>query len=359
LRNLLILVPKEPWSPGGVERVVKETSKRLIDFYNVRIIAVGNETLQKVFNGVPVHIHKGLSEAYRFSPTLLFDIQKGIRPDIIHAHGFPNFMPLAASMAKKKLKYTKLIFHPHYHITGSTVIFNVMRRIYDETIGPHLIKNSDLIIANSRCERQLIRRRFKPAKPIFVVYNGVDVQKIREVKPFDIDDRCRVILYVGRLETYKNIHFTIAALKKLPKNYHFYLIGRGRNEYSLRKFVQYLHLSEKVHLLGFQSDENVYRWLKRADALVHLSSVESFGMTCIEALTAGTPVVVNNDNYGLKETSDLYPKEILVYESDKQSLSTLSNLIRKASEMKPIKVNTDSFSWNNISMQLHSLYSLV
>jgi len=160
-----------------------------------------------------------------------------------------------------------------------------------------------------------------------LIYDGVDVDSIQNAIPYEVNER--IILYVGRLEYYKGVHLGILALKYLPPEYKLIIIGRGSYEDKLKEIVINNNLRERVVFLGYQPDKVVWRWLKTASVLIQLSKVESFCMTCIEALAAGTPVVANDDGSGLRETISLYPREILTYRAGKEPLEKLAEKLER------------------------------
>ena len=130
-----------------------------------------------------------------------------------------------------------------------------------------------------------------------------------------LPDDGKLILYVGRLEKYKNIHLIIPALKHLPEDYYLYIIGEGPYQTDLIKLIKNLNLTKHVKILGHLSDKETNQWMKTSSVFITLSDIEAFGITVLEALAANTPVIVNNKG-GLSELADKFPNEVMRMESD-------------------------------------------
>lgn len=125
------------------------------------------------------------------------------------------------------------------------------------------------------------------------------------------------LLYVGTLRKSKNIHLILYALARLREKYpvtKLDIIGNGEYESILRSLVLELNLSECVTFHGKVPHEEVFEYMRHADALVMVSR-ESFGMVYIEAMSQGCIVVAakgegidgivtNNDNGFLVPLND-------------------------------------------------------
>jgi glycosyltransferase involved in cell wall biosynthesis len=249
----------------------------------------------------------------------------------------------------------KFVVSPFYHGRGHTKLAQMLWTPY-KPLAKRILRNADAIIVNSKGQTGLLRRDFSAQSRMYTVHDGVDVNRIKKAVPFEVDQSLKTLLYVGRLEKYKNIHVAISAVNQLPRNYHFYVIGTGPYRANLENLVRSFDLTGRVHFLGFQSDETVHRWMKTADAFLHLSSVESFGLTCIESLAAGTPVIANDDGLGLSETIELYPKYITKYKVGRDSSANLVRLIVDVACMKPVNADVSRFSWDFIADNVSKVY---
>jgi alpha-1,3-rhamnosyl/mannosyltransferase len=106
----------------------------------------------------------------------------------------------------------------------------------------------------------------------------------------------RCILFVGSIEPRKDTSLLVRAYAMLPidlrRVFPLVICGPdGGDMKRLRRTVAVLHLEGWVHVLGFASERELARLYTRAALVVHPSLGEGFGMTPLEAMQAGAPVV--------------------------------------------------------------------
>ena len=349
---------------GGVERIVKNIAEYLARMnHEVTVYATDpSNTLPRIqmINGVKRRNYPALApnEAYYLAHLNMLLHLLREQTDVIHVHSVHALTALMAYIAHNFNRKPKFVVSPFYHGKGHTKLAQMLWGPYRH-LAKKILKNADGIVVNSKAQRTSIERTFKPSSKIFMIRDGVNLNEIKNAESFTLDENCRLLLYVGRLEKYKNVHITIESMKYLPENYHFYVIGHGSFKPFLENLVQSLGLRSRVHILGFQPDNIVYRWLKTAHVFVHLSAVESFGMTCIESLAAGTPVIANDDDFGLSETIALYPEHIIVYRAGKEPISKLARLITECVELKPITADVAQFSLDLMAESVSKVYKQI
>jgi glycosyltransferase involved in cell wall biosynthesis len=346
---------------GGVERVTKNIYERLMlkGYYDVTIYSttlsyqlLGWHKIKKV--KIKTYFAFAPFNAYYLPSPLMFKDLLSANYDIIHIYNIHSLTAIVGYLAKKR---SKLVISPYYHGRGHSRFANTLWTPYRSLVKKILFK-ADVIIVNSDVQKKLLLRDFRiPVKKLYLVYDGVNLEGIKDANPYEIDDK--IILYVGRLERYKNVHLGILALKYLPLKFKYVIIGRGPYENKLKEITVNNNLQDRVIFLGHQPDHVVWRWLKTASVFIHLSEVESFGMTCIEALAAGCPVVANDDGLGLSETISLYPNQIFVYKVNSEPVNKLAEKIILASEMKPISADVNIFSWEKIVERIDYVYRKV
>jgi len=103
-----------------------------------------------------------------------------------------------------------------------------------------------------------------------------------------------LLLYLGRIKSYKRVELGIIALREIIKKYpsaKMYICGSGDYEEELKDLTKRLKLEDYVFFKGFVSEKEKWEYLKKA--WVHLlpSIKEGWGITVIEAGSCGTPTV--------------------------------------------------------------------
>lgn len=104
------------------------------------------------------------------------------------------------------------------------------------------------------------------------------------------------ILAAGKISPRKNIQGVLEAVKLLEGlPHHLVLVGAGGWDMGeVSRHLANEGLRNRVHLLGFVSDAQLRALYGRAAIYVHPSLYEGFGLTILEAMAGGVPVVTSN-----------------------------------------------------------------
>lgn len=341
---------------GGVENHVREICERLSGEHSIEVVTADllkGSPRSEIINDVKITRFKsiGPKEAYYFSPGILSYLKK-TRADIVHAHNYHAFPALFASLARPG----RFVFTPHYHGKGSTYIRNLLNKPYS-LIGKSIFYRADRIICVSAYERDLVRKNFPKVAfdKMDIIPNGIPVNQIQGAKPGKTIEN--LVLYIGRLDRYKNIQVIIRAMQYLPEA-SFYIIGSSGNyRNQLEGLIDHLGLNGRVKILDNVSDAEKYTWLKSCSLFMNLSGTEAFGITVLEALTAGKQVIING-NGGLGEFATKFEgvtpvnADILTDEAGLRKFAALMN--EKMGNDIPADVS--GYDWDNIVKRIESLY---
>lgn len=134
------------------------------------------------------------------------------------------------------------------------------------------------------------------AIPVGGVRDGIAKQKNRNPhKPFRF-------ITASRLAAEKHIDIAIKAIANLHNQgieVMFDIYGQGEEQNKLEQTIKDVHAENYIHLKGLSNDlEHVY---PEYDAFVSTSFSEGFGLTYIEALNSGLPVITFNARFGAQE----------------------------------------------------------
>lgn len=170
-----------------------------------------------------------------------------------------------------------------------------------------------------------------PPEKVDVIPNGVDPRRFDALKGVDLsafrlgfaqpDEP--IVYYVGRMVPEKGLSVIIDAAPIVLREWpwvKFVLAGGGGYANELRGKADALGVGGNIMFPGRISDEVRDGLFMVADAAVFPSLYEPFGIVALEAMAAGTPVVVS-DVGGLSEVVELHQTGIKVYPNDPDSLA--------------------------------------
>jgi glycosyltransferase involved in cell wall biosynthesis len=148
---------------------------------------------------------------------------------------------------------------------------------------------ADVVIAVSHFTKRVIVERYGvPGGRVVVVHNAV--------YPIGSGCKCGIVLFLGRLTVQKGAEFFLRAARKVglvEPDVRFVVAGCGDLLPRLISEAIDLGISDRVVFTGRLSDEEV-RYLYGVSSVYVMPSVsEPFGITALEAASAGTPVVVS------------------------------------------------------------------
>lgn len=170
------------------------------------------------------------------------------------------------------------------------------------------------ILANSQYTAENVRRALRRPNPVHVVYNGLQIDGIREISPERFSQP--TIVTVARLVKYKRIDDLIRALRLVRQTIpavRLVVIGSGPMTTSWKKLGDNLGQTENIEWRGFVPDHHqVLAAIKGAAVFCLPSAVEGYGFVSLEAMACGTPYV-NSDIPATREVTNgglggkLYP----------------------------------------------------
>ena len=214
--------------------------------------------------------------------------------DLIHCH---DWMTYLAGIEAKKISKKPLIVQVHateFDRTGG----HPNQAIYDiERMGMHA---ADLIIAVSNFTKNKIVEHYgiNPEK-VFVVHNAVEFTSFPDKEDFRIKSQDKIVLFLGRITLQKGPDYFIDAAKKVlekEKNIKFIVAGSGDMEAGMIEKAARLGIAKHVLFTGFLRGDDINRAYKMADLYVMPSVSEPFGITPLEAMRNGTPVIISKQS---------------------------------------------------------------
>ena len=300
---------------GGIERVVYEQSKRLLQRNYEPIVITNRIQTPKnyVVDGIKVECYESLNTGFRLGipysiPTVtsLETFLKAVKSSkIVHAHGHPYLTSLIA--AKLAKRYSKpFVLTQHNTFIEYDSIFDNIERLNDLAVGKETLKEADKIIAVSNATKNYVLSLGAKPEKVTVLHNGVDLVRFRPLagkreemrRKLGISQNSIVVLTVRRL-VYKNgidilIESANIAVKKNPKIV-FLVVGKGPDLNKVQMKINQLGIENNFRFTGFVKDEDLPFYYNAADFFVLPSkSGEGLPLVALEAMACGLPVIATN-----------------------------------------------------------------
>ncbi len=254
--------------------------------------------------------------------------------DLLHVH---YAMPHATSayLAQKIIGNRKIKFITTLHGTDITLVGN-HQSFY--RITKFSIEESDGVTCVSNYLKEITARVFKINREMEVIYNFVDTERYKKIKVdrenigfIDKDDM--VIMHISNFRPVKRIENIIKVFCKVSREVKskLLLVGDGPDLCRIRNMVGKLNLENKVLFLGIQ--ENIIPLLSISDIYMLPSKSEGFGLSALEALSCGVPVI-GTDVGGLKEVIEHGKSGFIFNPADIISMSEAAINILQNKEVK-------------------------
>lgn len=209
---------------------------------------------------------------------------------------------------------TSVNFQKYPIVRAYAAIVGHFMRLYDFKAAQRV----NYFIANSKEVVGRVKKFYR--RDSTVIYPPVDLPKVSNVKKKDY------YLIVSRIVGAKGLEMAIEAAKKA--GFKLKIAGSRSGYYSLPKNIK------NVEFLGRVTDEELAKLYKEAKAFLALAQDEDFGITPVEAMLAGTPVIAY-DGGGYRETV-LQGRTGVLFDD-----YSASGLIKAIKKFESLKINSE------------------
>lgn len=289
---------------GGSGIVATELGKRLADKgHEIHFITSGLPfRLERAYTNIYFHkVEVNQYQIFRYPPydltlaSKMAEVTEMYELDLLHVHyAVPHAVSaaLAKDMSGGNVKVMTTL-----HGTDITVLAHDPSL---QNIIRYGINRSDKVTAVSRFLVNQTKEQLAIAKHMEPIYNfvppsiSVPANHYPLRQKYDIKDDEAVIVHMSNFRPVKRVEDVVRAfsLIRQEKRSKLLLIGDGQERRSIEKLVEEENLQGDVLFLGNQSQ--IYELIAIADVMLLLSEKESFGLTALEAMAVGVPVIGTN-----------------------------------------------------------------
>ena len=217
--------------------------------------------------------------------------------DLINCHS-PIGAAICRLAAKSERKNgTKVIYTAHgFHFYTGAPLMNWL--IY-YPVEKWLSRYTDVLVTINKEDYARAKAKFHALRTEYIPGIGIDMSRFNSATSDDalrqelgIEPGSIMMLSVGELNKNKNHEVVIRAMKDLPSNIRYVIVGRGPLKDNVQALIDSLGLSDRVMLTGYRDD--VARFYAAADLFVFPSHREGLSVALMEAMASGLPVVCGN-----------------------------------------------------------------
>ena len=316
--------------------------------HNLVIKEVGETTVFPYDRPESSEIAGGFFDAVSRYNTLVATTVKGAY-DVIHCH---DWLTIQASITLKDLLGVPLILTVHSTEYDRSGWRHPNQWFID--IEKEGMEKADKIIAVSQFTKRTIIEKYgiNPDK-ITVIYNAV--------YPISEGKKQKVVLFLGRLTIQKGADVFLRAAKKVTEfepDVRFVVAGTGDLLPELITQAVKLGISNRVIFTDHLTDGEMKHIYGVASVYVMPSVSEPFGITALEAISAGTPTIVSKTS-GVSETFQNCLK-VDFWDSDEIANKIIS-LLRYESLSTSLTENgrkeIELFTWDNVAEKTLDVYN--
>lgn len=352
----------------GIGRYVQNLVHQLfsLDSYNEYHLLVADPSLitdyPHNFHLIQASIpHYSLQEQYQI-PQII----NPLHPDLIHYPHFnvpfrspqPFIVTIHDLLWNEKIGLSATTLHPIQYLLKYSGYRMVIR---------HAVRQASRILVPTKYVAGRVQKSFNiNPKKIQVTYEAADnvyfshpLDRLAILNKFNL--KKPYIIYAGSLYPHKNVNTLIKSLSFLDDLTLVIVSARNVFAEKTKKFVRRYHLQNRVRFLGFVSDLDLVSLYHYALVLVQPSQSEGFGLTGLEAMASGCPVICTNSDVfqEVYQTNAIY--------TDTTSPAKLAAAIKKLSRNPANRQATSpkliqfarTYSWKTLAQNTLSVYHQV
>ena len=330
---------------GGSGVVATELGRALAKKgHQIHFISYNLPVRLEALNDPNIHYHEVNVPDYplfKYQPyelalsSRLVDVVKTHKVDVLHVHyAIPH--AYAAYMAKKMLLDNGIHIPIVTTLHGTDITLVGSHPFYRPAVT-FSINHSDRVTAVSESLKQDTLRLFDINKKIEVIPNFIDIDRIKaKGKPCErsllANKEEKIVTHISNFRPLKRILDVIAVFEGiLPKvKSKLMMVGEGPEKNKAMEYVKNKSLQEHVLFLG--NSNEIDKILCFSDLFLLPSEKESFGLSALEAMAHGVPVISSNaggipevNQHGVTgylsnigDTADMTQNALRLLENEKQ-----------------------------------------
>jgi glycosyltransferase involved in cell wall biosynthesis len=362
-----------PWVRGGPQNVVRNLANHLAGKVEIEVLCIApgdapslaeyyHEDIEFTFvrdrgPGALKYLYRNLAFARKAGEVS--------EPDLVHFHILPGAncyrLPPRLKNQGRPLVLTIYDWVPdELRFYG---MMEKMRHITHWQAARRGLRYFDDFVVNSTYMDEVVRSN--GLCEVEIIPNGINPGEWRAATPLRLKGELNVLFW-GRLYDKKGVGELIRAFAECVEGrsgIHLYIAGEGPQEERYRRLAGELGVQSMVSFTGALADDVLKGYLASSDLCVFPSAYEGFGITILEAMAAGKPVITSSRGGQTDFASDGY--NALIARLDKpgdlaraiREMLDDAELRRRLGE-KAMKT-AEEYSWQRIASEYADFYQRV
>ncbi|MFL2604764.1 MAG: N-acetyl-alpha-D-glucosaminyl L-malate synthase BshA [Flavobacteriaceae bacterium] len=340
--------------------------------HNIHFITYNLPVRLEALNDPKIHFHEVSVPDYplfKYQPyelalsSRLVDVVRSNSIDILHVHyAIPH--AYAAYMAKKMLIDIGIEIPIVTTLHGTDITLVGSHPFYNPAVT-FSINHSDRVTAVSESLKNDTINLFDIKKKIDVIPNFVDINKIKnKEKPCERNllakKEEKILTHISNFRPLKRIFDVISIYEGVAKQVKskLMMVGEGPEKIKAIQYVKENKLEDKVLFLG--NSNEIDKILCYSDLFLLPSEKESFGLSALEAMANGVPVISSNAG-GIKEVNINNKTGFVSKIGDVKDMTTNALTLLKDENLHQVfkiqaRVQAEVFNLENVVNQYESVY---
>lgn len=323
---------------------------------------------------MPCFFLKSFRIGLLYSPKELLKIYE-LKLDIVHTQTEFSLGTFGKNLAKLcgiplvHTYHTMYEDYVHYIVNGALI-----SRSMAHSFSRHFCNSANAVIAPTEKVKTSLQD-YGVTRPISIIPTGIDTTRFKKENysaahiaemrnQYGFSQSTEVLLVVGRIAQEKSIDIILKAMPEVFEKRplaRLLIVGDGPYRNTLEKMASDLGISEKITFAGSKPWAEIGGYYQTADIYLSASSSETQGLTFVEAMASGIPVIAKKDPclYGLVENG----VSGFMFEKDGELASLINSVLSDREKLKEISENAvisaEKFSAQTFGKNALALYEQV
>lgn len=228
------------------------------------------------------------------------------KPDIVHSQC--EFMTFSYAVKISERCHCPLLHTYHTIYEDYTHYFSPSKAMGRKAVtyfSRKILHQTDSVIVPTKKVEKILET-YEIRKPVTVIPTGIEIEKFRKrvtkqekkewKKRLGIREEMQVLAAVGRLAKEKNLEELIEYFARIEdENLALLIVGGGPQKEELEQMAGQMQCADRIFFTGMVLRDEVPLYYQLGDVFVCASDSETQGLTYLEAMASGLPMLCRKD----------------------------------------------------------------